>query len=120
MNYLEKRVNDLKKEILDLKTACEYSSTRSAFSDKINNAYTGLYRITYAQTDDYIISIASCSIISGTEYLGMVDIRTAIGNTQILEVDTDYTNFDTQQIETGTVSLMVSSNTPIVSITRIS
>ena len=119
MNYLEKKVNQLKNEILDLKTACIYSSVRPACSTVFDGVYTGIYKVTYSETDEYIASIPSCSIISGTEYMGVTYPRTAQNGIQLIEVSTDYTNFDTQEIETGTASLIIISNFPVSKIERI-
>lgn len=125
MNEFEKRIKDIESELLNLKTATEYTSTRSLTSAVIEGVYTGMYLISYLSTDGYIASVAACDEIDapgrpGESLLGQAYLRTPNDNTQIVEVDTDYYNFDTRITETGTCSMMISSNVPITGITRIS
>ncbi|MBQ8984287.1 hypothetical protein IJ098_00510 [Candidatus Saccharibacteria bacterium] len=120
----EKEIKYIEDEILNLKTASEYVSVKSLTSTVIDGVYTGMYQVNYAGNNESIISLVGCGELIAPSredfLLGLAYPRTPIGNTQIIEINTDYTNFDTQQIETGTCSMIVNSNTPVISITRIS
>lgn len=120
MNEFEQRIKNIESELLSLKTASEYTSTRSAHSSVVTGVFTGIYRVEYEAADNYIVSNVGCAEIEGTEYIGVAYPRTPTLNTQLIEIDTDYRNFDTGQLETGTSTMLIVSNYPIKSIARIS
>lgn len=110
----EKMVNSLEEEILNLKTASQYSSIRSAYSVG-TTVRTGLYRITYQDTGEDIFSFVTGTPVSDNN--GTVWPRTPTGNNQIVEVNSDAITYPSP---TSDIRMTVISNIPVVSITRIS
>ena len=119
MNSFEQRIKKIEAELIDLKTASKYVSTKNSYSNVVDGVYTGLYRVVYKPTDDYIISIVGCGQISGTTYVGTAYPRTPNSNIQIVEIDTDYTDEETQQVQTGQSKMIITSNNPVESISRV-
>ena len=119
MNDFDKTVKRIEQELLDLKTASEYSSTRSASFGSVNTVSTGLYRITYAPGNEAIMATAFCEMIIGTDLYGSARLRTPENGSQVVEVNTNYRNFDTQQMVVGEATLRIISNRLVTSIARI-
>lgn len=119
MNEFDVTIKRLERELLDLKTASEYSSTRSASFGSVDRVSTGLYQVTYATGNEAIMATAFCEMIVGTDVYGIAKLRTPDVSSQIVEVNTNYRNFDTQQMVVGEATLRIISNRPVTSITRI-
>lgn len=117
-NEFESEIKAMEREILDLKTASEYTSIRSANYESSFLAGTGVYRVNYASGDGSIFSI----IISGStgDNWGLVYPRTPSGNHQDVEVDTYYYDDQSGTYKHIEIPLAVISNRPVVSITKIS
>lgn len=117
-NDFANEIKAIEDELLALKTSAEYTSTRSANYTSTANVYTGIYRLTYESSNEPIFSLVYC----GNEPLGkgFVYARTPSTDTQIIEADTTYYDFDIQAYVTINVPVSVISNRPVVSIERIS
>lgn len=109
------RIKRIEERLLALKTASEYSSVRTTQYSAVSNAYTGMYRVTYQQGNDEILSTVYCGASAGI--FGFAYARTTSGNTQVIEVSTDENT--TQGWVTHMAPLVVVSNVPVISITRI-
>lgn len=114
MNDFDRMIKNIEKEILDSKTASQYTSIRSVDFSVSSPVYTGLYRVVYNNDSEPILSF----IYMGTDLgnWGIAYPRTPSGNTQIIEVDTTFYDAGYQ---TGSVPMVVVSNVPVISITRI-
>lgn len=119
MSEFDVTIKRIEQELLDLKTAAEYSSTRSASFGTADYVSTGLYHVTYAPSNEAVIAFAYCDVIQGADVPGFANPRTPTGNTQVFEVNTNYWDFDTQQTIVGNAVLHVISNRTILSIERI-
>lgn len=115
-NDFDDRIKNIERELLALKTASEYSSVRTANITSSGQISTGLYQITYQNTGESIISM----MYQGTPDYCNLYARTPVGNKQIVEVKTVRWNNSTQSYEYFTNRLIVVSNVPVTSITRIS
>jgi hypothetical protein len=113
----ESEMKQIEQELIDLKTAAEYTSVRSANFTSGFLAEIGLYKITYTGSQD-ILSFVYCADSSGLWGSGNVYARTPIGNEQYVEVG--YSEFVISGSTTETVPMVVISNAPIASIERIS
>lgn len=113
MNNFDQMIKDIEKEILSLKTASQYTSIRSVNFSVSSLVYTGLYRVIYSN-DESVFSFVYLGTDLGN--WGIAYPRTPSGNSQIIEVNTDY--YDNGN-HTGSVPMVVVSNIPIISITRI-
>lgn len=114
LNEFDRELKWVEKELLDLKTAKPYTSVRNTVSTVISNAYTGLYRITYAHSEEPIISQAYFAS-SGYSYLALpFYLRTPNTNTQTIEVNTTDENNVTSNI-----NIQIISNRQITNIERI-
>ena len=113
-NDFDTMVNNIEKELLDLKTASEYSSVKSAYSTQIS-VTTGLYRITYQNTSEEVYSLVSGNPVN--DNYGVAFARTPSSNTQVVEINTDEMTYPSP---TRTSRMTVIANKPIISITRIS
>lgn len=109
------KIKRIEERLLALKTASEYSSVRTTQYSAVSNAYTGMYRVTYQQGNDEILSTVYCGASGGI--FGFAYARTTSGNIQIIEVSTDEAT--EQGWVTHTAPLIVVSNVPVTSITRI-
>ena len=114
-NDFDIRIKRIEEQLLALKTASEYSSVRTTQFTAVNNVYTGMYMVTYQQGNDEILSTVYCGAAGGI--YGFAYARTPSGNTQIVEVSTDEST--EQGWVTHTAPLIVVSNVPVISITRI-
>ena len=115
-NEFDQRVKRLEQELLDIKTASEYSSVKSASFTASTTVYTGEYLITYAVGKEDIMANIYCGT-SQSEW-GIAFPRTPSGNTQIVEIVSD-TNVDGEYVRYY-VPLSVTSNRQVLSIARIS
>lgn len=115
-NDFDTEVKNIEKEILNLKTASEYVSIKNAYSVSVA-VTTGLYRITYAASDEPIISMAYKGIVANRGYYYL---RTPGTNTQIAEVLTTYWSNQDQTYYTDNNSIIIISNRKVESIVRIS
>lgn len=116
-NEFDTRIKNIQNELLALKTAAEYSSIRNAFLSPTIRVTTGLYSVTYNPNGQAIMcefyrqdSNIPCRIYG----------RTPSGNTQVVEVTTTVWSNAEQRYITYENGLIISSNVPVVSITRIS
>jgi len=119
----EERIKTIEAELVALKTASLYSSVRSSYAISPTYVRTGLYRVTYAETGEPIMSTfyINTSSPSWDDYLVLrIFPRTPVGNTQVLEINTTYSRDYGQTSQTYDVLLTALSNRPITSITRIS
>lgn len=112
-NEFEDTLKNIESEILALKTATRYSSTRNASFATPTQVYTGLYRITYNTNSSNIFSFIY-DLGNSADSDGMVYARTPSGNTQIIEVNTNIFGGGVAQIP-----LVVVSNVPVRSIVRL-
>lgn len=120
MNYAEKRINEIKNEILDLKTACRYTSTRNVNIEKIPNVHTGLYQVTY-EKDGFLSSFYPGYIPGAGKTWGSCYARTPNQNVQIVEVDTTTPGPDPSgPREDNYITLTIISSVKVLSVTRIS
>lgn len=113
-NEFEDRIKAIEAELLNLKTASEYTSVRSANYTTGTTATTGLYQIVYANNNDQVFSI-----VSKTGGTGNVRPRTPTNGTQDVEVNTDLYDPNTGTITREKINLAVASNYPVISITKI-
>ena len=120
MNYVEKRVNEIKNEILDLKTACKYTSTRNVNVVKIQNVHTGLYQVVF-EKDGFITSYFPGYIPNYYDAWGNCYERTPNQNIQIIEVDSTMMGDDPDGPRVDNyITLTIVSSVKILSVTRIS
>lgn len=115
-NEFDQRVKKLEQELLDIKTASEYSSVKSASFTASTTVYTGEYLITYADGKEDIMANIYCGT-SQSEW-GIAFPRTPSGNTQVVEIVSD-TNVGGEYVRYY-VPLSVASNRQVLSIARIS
>lgn len=115
-NDFDSKIKHIEQEILDIKTASEFSSIRTSNVASSGTISTGLYRITYNSGGETIISM----VYNGQSSYCHLYPRTPSGNTQIVEVLTTEWSNETQSYTTYTNKLVVVSNVPVTSITRIS
>ena len=111
----EAKIKKIEQELIDLKTATEYTSVRSANYNSSFNVSVGLYKITYA--DEGVFSIIYSADASGSWGAGIVYPRTPNGNVQYVEVG--YSEFIIPGSSTETTPMVVISNTPVLSIERV-
>lgn len=116
-NEFDKEIKYIEDELLDLKTASEYTSIKNASVFSNLRVTTGLYRITYKQSDNPIIAMVYKGIPAN---YGVYYLRTPSGNTQIVEVVTTYWSNPDQTYYTDENTLTIISNTPVLGIERIS
>lgn len=116
-NEFDKEIKYIEDELLDLKTASEYTSIKNASVFSNLRVTTGLYRITYKQSDNPIIAMVYKGIPAN---YGVYYLRTPSGNTQIVEVVTTYWSNPDQTYYTDENTLTIISNTPVLNIERIS
>lgn len=116
-NGLENEIKFIEQELTDLKTASEYSSVRSAAVKYSELVYTGSYRIIYDNKGEPVFSTVYTGRIEDKDDLGSAMARTPVGNSQIVDVSTTFINTQFQP-ETFYTTLIVVSNVPVISITR--
>lgn len=114
-NELTKRLKNIEQELIDLKTASLYTSTRNAFSASSGSAYTGLYKITYSNPNNE--RILSQVYFNRQQSNGEIFARTISGNTQVVELNTTYAAGNAPV--TYTTTFYVVSNVPVTSIVRL-
>lgn len=114
---LEQSIKRIEQELIDLKTASEYTSVRSANFRSGFNVSVGLYKLTFASSYD-ILSMVYCADASGMWGSGTIYGRTPSGNTQYVEVG--YSSYVDPGSSTATVPMVVISNTPVVSLVKVS
>lgn len=120
MNYVEKRINEIKNEILDLKTACKYTSTRNVNIEKISNVHTGLYQVTY-EKDGFLSSCYAGYIPGAGKTWAFCYARTPNQNVQIIEVESTTPGSDPLgPREDNYITLTIISSVKVLSVTRIS
>lgn len=115
-NDFDTRIKKIMQELTDLKTASEYTSVRASSVTSSSTVSTGLYRITYNNNGETILSM----FYNAQSSFCRVFPRTPSGNSQVIEVLTTRWNNDTQSYENFTNKLIVVSNVPVASVTRIS
>lgn len=111
-------IKNMENEALALKTAAEYTSVRSANFTSTTNVYTGVYQITYASSSEPLFTIVVCG--SNPTNMGMIFPHTPSGNTQTIEVNTDYYDENTGTYVTTSSPVSVISNRAVTGIARIS
>ncbi len=116
-NEFVEQLKGIEQELLALKTAAEYSSLRNSYSSSSLRVTTGLYRVDYATDGQAIMSqFYRQEIDKPCSVLG----RTPSATSQIIEVDTTIWSNAEQRWITYENGLVIVSNVPITSITRIS
>lgn len=115
-NDFETRLKNIEQEIIDLKTASKFTSVKTSNITSSGTISTGLYRIVYNTSGETIISM----VYTAQPDYCILYARTPSGNSQVVEVLTTEWSNDTQSYTTYTNKLVVVSNVPVVSITRIS
>ena len=108
-----KRLKNIEKELLDLKTGSSFVSTRNAQYTPTALVYTGMYRIVFDNRDENVFSLVYAGK-SDNGVNGVAYPRTPSGNIQDVEI---YSDSFTQGTEL--VPMAVISNVPVISITRI-
>lgn len=116
-NKFSKEIKTMEAELLALKTGAEYTSIRPADYTSSSNVYTGVYKITYANSDEPIFSIVACKATGG--WIGSTFPHTPSGNSQVVEINTTHLSADGSSYITDTCQLSIISNRPVVSIERI-
>ena len=106
-------IKAMEQELLNLKTSSKYSSVRTAYSTQ-TVVRTGLYRITYQNTEGDLVSFGYGTDVP--DNYGVVFLRTPTGNTQIAEVNTDSRTYPSPTYD---AQMTIIANKPIVSITRL-
>lgn len=120
MNYTERRINELKNEILDLKTACRYTSTRNANISQYPGVHTGLYRVTF-EKDGIFVSYYPGYIPGAGKIWATCYARTFVGNTQIIEIESTTLGDDPDGPRIDNyITLTIVSSVKVLSVTRIS
>jgi len=115
----ESRLKQIEQEILDLKTAAEYSSVRSSSIIDTNPLGTGNYRVIYNNHGHEVISSFFTRGVQGIRH-GGADVYPPEGNTQIVQIDASYASGDDPTVRVDyTVILTIISNYPVVSIEAI-
>lgn len=109
------RVKKVERELTDLKTATSYTSIRSANYLTGVNVSTGLYRVTFEDTDEVVFSMIS--VISGK---GSVNGRIPENNIQEIEVYTQEYSQESDTVIYNTVEIAIASNSSVVTIDKIS
>lgn len=115
-NEFDKELKYIEEELLKLKTASEYTSIKNASVFSNLRVTTGLYRITYKDSDNPIIAMVYKGIPGN---YGRYYLRTPSGNTQIVEVVTTYWSNADQRYYTDENTLTIISNTPVESIEKL-
>lgn len=113
-NEFDREINAFKRELLDIKTAADYTSVRSANYLTGVTLTTGLYRITYRDVDEPVFSF-----IYRTGGWGTARGRTPDDNTQDIEIYTDEWDTESQSVVSHTVQIAIASNLEVVSISKI-
>lgn len=108
------RIKKIEQELLDLKTSSLYTSIRNTVTAFAGTVSTGVYRVDYNNSGENIISDVYTNRYKQTS--GSVSLRTPQGSYQLIDVDTTDRNTGIP----STTSLVVVSNVPVVSITRVS
>lgn len=116
-NEFDKELKYIEEELLKLKTASEYTSVKNASVFSNLRVTTGLYRVTYIDTGNPIISMVYKGIQANYGYYYP---RTPSGNTQVIEVVTTYWSNADQTYYTDENTLTIISNAPVANIVRIS
>ena len=114
-NEFDQRIKRLEQELLDIKTASEYSSVKSASFTASTTVYTGEYLITYADGKEDIIANIYCGT-SQSEW-GIAYPRTPQGDTQVVEIVSD--TYEEGGYVRYYVPLSITSNRKVLSIARI-
>ena len=115
MNEFETRLKNIEQELLDLKTAGEYASIRTANITSSSTVSTGLYEITYSTNGEQVMAM----MYKGQSGYCMLYPRTPSGNKQVVEINTTRWNNQTQSYDQFTNKLVVVSNVPVTSIERL-
>lgn len=110
----EKEIKGIENEVLALKTASDFASVRSVKLQMTGTVQTGIYRITYEDSNDPIFSFVYGDYILGNS--NTVWARTPSGNTQIVEVNTDLVAYPSP---TYTTKLTIIANRQVVSVDKI-
>lgn len=111
-NEFDEKVKKIEQELIDLKTACEFTSTRSAFVQNLVPVNTGVYQITYDNPDaDHI---ATFIIADDPNNMAGTYLRSPSSSSVQLA---DIVSSNTSQSWTGRISIV--SNLPVVSFTKI-
>ena len=117
----DKKIKNLEREILDLKTACEYTSVRSSSITNSQVLNTGNYQVTFDNDGDEIMSMFFVNDPTG-QHFGSVFALPPQGSTQTLLIDaTDYQYSGATVVPVNfNVRLTAISNYPITNIVKIS
>lgn len=119
MNYLENKINHLKNEILGLKTANKYTSTRNVNINQYPGIHTGLYRVTY-ERDSFMADIYPGYIYLNASWAECY-ARTTNTNVQIIEVDSTTPGDDPDgPREDNNITMTIVSSVKVLSVTRVS
>lgn len=119
MNYLENKINQLKNEILDLKTANKYTSTRNVNIATFSNLHTGLYQIEYER--DSFMSDIYPGYITAHDTWAECYARTTNTNLQVIEINSTTMGSDPDGPRIDNyITLTVIASVKIIGITRIS
>lgn len=112
-NEFDNKIKEIEQELLDLKTACEFVSTRSACVQNSVAVNTGVYQIIY--DNPRADHIATFIIADDPNHMAGAFLRIPSNTTTQL---VDIVASNTEQSWTGRVTII--SNLPVVSFTKIS
>lgn len=110
-NDFTDRMKKIELELTALKTASLYTFVKTAYTTYSGRIQTGLYRINYKTDGEGILSFFYTDATQNN--IGAIDARTPQGSSQVLEVRTTYDGV------TYSLALLIVSNVPVTSITKI-
>lgn len=119
-NDFETRIKSIERELISLKTAQRFASVRTSSVTYSDLLTTGNYRVTFDNRGGDILSSFFVSDPSGERY-GAVYALPPSNNSQVVQIDATDPNYpDIHTPVHFSVRLIVISNYPVISITRIS
>lgn len=120
MNNFENEIKYIESELIALKTAKQYSSTRNVNISSYPNINTGLYLVTYEKSE-FISNVYPGYITGSSNLWGSVYQRTPSGNTQVIEVDTTTSGNDPEgPRDDNYITLTIISSVKVMSVQKIS
>lgn len=120
MESFEEEIKYIESELLRLKTAQRYTSTKNVDIATFQNIHTGLYRVTF-EKDSFMADYYPGYITPDKGTWASVYARTTNTNTQVVEVDSTTFGDDPDGSRVDNyITLSIVSSVPVVSVTRIS
>lgn len=120
MNDFEEEIKYVENEILRLKTAQRYTSTKNVDIATFQSLHTGLYQVVFKK-EDFMAEYYPGYISPNKDSWASVYARTQSGDTQIIEIDATTMGEDPDgPREDNYIDLSIVSSVPVISLTRIS